>query len=278
MQTATCPFGSSACALSTILGDDATPANVPTATSAKSVEGVTPELPAPASRVSRPLDHSLSTSCTRVKPEALEWWLQGYPESEKNVLVNGFRHGFKKSYSGPRTSHYSKNHGSAIKNDVAIAELLKREVTLGRIAGPFQTPPFSNFIISPLGLVPKKEPGAFRLIHDLSYPRGNAVNDFILPENSSVQYENLDQVIHLVKLCGRESLIAKCDIEEAFRQIPIHPSDYSLLGFVWDEKFYYDKFLPMGCSSSCQICERFSHALQWIIQKNFVHPQMFLTS
>lgn len=47
--------------------------------------------------------------------------------------------------------------------------------------------------------------------------------------------------------------MAKTDIEDAFRIIPIHPSDYHLLGFIWEGQFYYDKCLPMGASSSCQI-------------------------
>jgi hypothetical protein len=267
-QTAIRPFGGNAFASNSTPGDDATQANAPSATSVRTVRGATLEPPAPASQFTQQ-DHPLSTNHKRVKPEALEWWLRDYPESDRNFLVNGFKHGFRINYNGPRTSNYAENHGSATKNQFAVAELIQREVSLGRIAGPFQKPPFTNLTISPLGLVPKKEPDTFRLIHDLSFPRGNAVNDHILPEDSTVQYENLDQVIHLVKRCGRESLIAKCDIEEAFRQIPIHPSDYSLLGFMWDGKFYYDKFLPMGCSSSCQIFERFSIALQWIIQKCF---------
>ena len=31
---------------------------------------------------------------------------------------------------------------------------------------------------SPLGLVPKKQPGEYRLIHHLSYPNGASINDF----------------------------------------------------------------------------------------------------
>jgi hypothetical protein len=56
-------------------------------------------------------------------------------------------------------------------------------------------------------------------------------------------------------------------VEEAFRQIPVHPSDYNLLGFTWLGKFYHDKRLAMGCASSCQIFERLSCALQWLVLK-----------
>jgi hypothetical protein len=48
-----------------------------------------------------------------------------------------------------------------------------------RIAGPFLSPPFQNLVCSPLGLIPKNIPGKFRLIHDLSFPKGNSINSHI---------------------------------------------------------------------------------------------------
>ena len=58
--------------------------------------------------------------------------------------------------------------------------------------------------------------------------------------------------------------MAKTDIAEAFRIIPILPAQYQLFGLCWRGQYYYDKCLAMGCSSSCQIFERLSSALQWI--------------
>lgn len=64
--------------------------------------------------------------------------------------------------------------------------------------------------------------------------------------------------------------MAKPDIEDAFRKIPIFPLDYHLLGFSWQGQFYFDKCLPMGASSSCQILGIFSVALiQWIMQSKY---------
>jgi hypothetical protein len=58
-------------------------------------------------------------------------------------------------------------------------------------------------------------------------------------------------------------------VEDAFRNIDIHPSDYHLLGFTWNGFYYYDKSLPMGASSSCQIFENYSCALQWIMETKY---------
>jgi hypothetical protein len=67
-------------------------------------------------------------------------------------------------------------------------------------------------------------------------------------------------------------LLAKTDIEAAFRLIPIHPDGRDLLGFKIEEKFYYDKTLPMGLSLSCRIFETFSHAVHWIAEKKLQIP------
>lgn len=162
-----------------------------------------------------------------------------------------------------------KNHKSALDNADKVFEKLAKESLKHRIAGPFKKPPFVNLVCSPLGLVPKNVAGKFRLIHDLSFPKGQSVNSLIPPENSAVKYDNIDSVIQLIRHFGRGCLLSKCDIEDAFRIICVHPSDHYLLGFTWNHYFYYDRCLPMGASSSCQIFEKFSCALQWIMETKY---------
>lgn len=163
----------------------------------------------------------------------------------------------------------SKNHNSALKHREVIENHIQKSLNLRRIAGPFSTPPFTPFVSSPLGVVPKSEPGKFRIIHDLSYPKDNSVNINIPKENSAVQYDTIDLIIQLVQNYGENCLMAKTDIEDAFRIIPVNPADYHLLGFSWENEFYFDRCLPMGASSSCQIFERVSVALQWVMQSKY---------
>ena len=58
--------------------------------------------------------------------------------------------------------------------------------------------------------------------------------------------------------------MAKTDVKSAFRIIPIHPNDFALLGMKWQNSYYFDRCLPMGCSSSCAIFEAFSTVLEWL--------------
>jgi hypothetical protein len=49
-----------------------------------------------------------------------------------------------------------------------VEEKLAKEISEGRIAGPFHELPFVNMHISPIGVVPIKEVGQYRPIHNLS--------------------------------------------------------------------------------------------------------------
>ena len=160
----------------------------------------------------------------------------------------------------------SANHKSA-RDDIATLKMkIQKELDAGRVAGPFDKLPLPNFQVSPLGLVPKKVPGEFRVIHDLSYPKGDSINSTVSKEYATIHCQPFDDLIYVIKLLGSGSLVAKTDIESAFRLIPIHPHDYNLLGFVVDGKFYYDRCLPMGSSVSCRTFELFSNALHWILE------------
>ena len=65
------------------------------------------------------------------------------------------------------------------------------------------------------------------------------------------------------------ALLAKTDLENAYKLVPVHPDDFELLGFSIDGKFYYDKTLPFGLSYACNLFEKFSSALQWILHDKF---------
>ena len=134
-----------------------------------------------------------------------------------------------------------------------------------RISGPFSEPPLPNLVCSPLGVCPKKKPDTFRVIHLLSYPEGTSENDGIYDNDSSVEYAKLSDAIRHIKSIVLACYLAKSDIESAFRLLPIHPEDRHLLGISWDNQYYYDQCLPMGCSSSCQLFEKFSTVLEHIV-------------
>lgn len=139
-------------------------------------------------------------------------------------------------------------------------------MNLGRIKGPFKSPPFVEFQISPIGIVPKKEKNTFRMITHLSSPDGSSINDCIDDIFASVSYTSNDEAIKLILKQGKGAFMAKADIKSAFRLIPINPSQYHLLCFKWKGLFYHDCCLPMGARSSCHIFEIFSKNVEQIMK------------
>lgn len=101
------------------------------------------------------------------------------------------------------------------------------------------SPPFENFWLSPLGLVPKKEAGCFRLIHHLFYPLKYSLNDDVDNTLASVEYASLS----LSQPFGLGVLLAKVDIKSAFRLLPVCESGFNSLGFQCHGCFHFVYYL-----------------------------------
>ena len=115
---------------------------------------------------------------------------------------------------------------SASLQPSVIDQYLRTELDKGRIAGPFLKSPIPHLHISRFGVIPKKhQPGKWRLILDLSSPAGHSVNDGIPKEPFSVQYMTVDDIINGIMSFGRGTLMAKFDVESAYRIVPIHVDD-----------------------------------------------------
>ena len=71
-------------------------------------------------------------------------------------LITDIEHGVRIGYAGPRTPHVSPNHFSTLANSANTAIEIEREFGLRQKIGPFLTPPFENFVRSPMGAIPKK--------------------------------------------------------------------------------------------------------------------------
>lgn len=212
------------------------------------------------------------TGSTPVNVKSMCPYLAIYPnQSVAFELRNGFTYGFFLQYQGPRISTTCNNLVSVHDHPNEVKEKIDKEISLGRIAGPFDTEPLFNLRLSPIGVVAKKD-GGWRLIHHLSHPTDFSVNDFIDPEACSVHYTSFYEVLEMVGSLGKGAVLGKMDVKSAFRLLPVHPSDHQLLGFKFNNFYYYDMCLPMGCSISCALWEKFAHFVQWVVEvKTGVH-------
>ena len=90
-------------------------------------------------------------------------------------------------------------------------------------------------------MVPKDHrPGEFRLIIDLSASMGGSVNEGIGPNLTSLTYPRVEDAVRFVKAAGPGASMAKLDLKAAYRHVPVHPDDQSLLAIRWGGTTYLD--------------------------------------
>ena len=183
----------------------------------------------------------------------------------RDYVLEGLCNGFHLKSNPSRLSSARRNMPSAYQHKEVIDKYLQTEINRGSIAGPFLSKPFDQFQISRFGVIPKSTEGEWRLILDLSYPKGASVNDGISDSDAHVQYLNLDTVIEKIVEGGRGTLLSKFDVAHAYRNVPINEEDRPLLGMQWRGKFYVDLTLSFGGRSAPRIFSSVAEVLRFIL-------------
>ena len=56
------------------------------------------------------------------------------------------------------------------------------------------------------------------------------MNDGIAKESAGLSYVTVDDVVACILQVGKGAKLAKIDIKQAYRNVPVHPQDRHLLG------------------------------------------------
>ena len=106
----------------------------------------------------------------------------------RDYLVRGLHEGFRIGFQYRRRScrSTSANMPMAMKHPEVVGEYLRAELRARRVLGPVDPEVASLVEVNRFGLVPKAhQPDKWRLIVDLSFPRGNSVNDGSSPRSAA---------------------------------------------------------------------------------------------
>ena len=182
-------------------------------------------------------------------------------------LTEGIRIGFQPSRIFKRTS---SNCHSARLHPYVVDTYLASETASRRVAGPFDLD-LPGVMINRFGAILKSgKPGKWRLIVDLSAPANFSINDGVSKADASMVYSSVADAARLLLSLGQGSEMAKIDIANAFRIIPIHPDDRHLLGMQWNGQIYIDQQLPFGLRSAPVLFNGYADALEWIMRNEGV--------
>ena len=79
-----------------------------------------------------------------------------YPLQEvAKELIEGLRFGFKLKYTGTRLPVLTKNSNSVSEHNEVVCRKINKEITMGRVDGPFNHSPMPTPRISPIFLTTK---------------------------------------------------------------------------------------------------------------------------
>ena len=196
--------------------------------------------------------------------------MRSYPDPRfRDKILDYVRYGIPIEYERELEEVECKNWPSTKEYREKVDAFIIEHLSDGSIEGPFED---EKEVIrcSPLGAFMKKDKVKIRVIHDLSWPPEDAVNDVLDKESCRVKYV---KVLDAVKLCDKydEAWLGKSDLKDAYLQCPVRLQDRRYLGFLWereegDLKMRYAS-LPFGLRPSALKFSELGTALLYMCKK-----------
>ena len=201
---------------------------------------------------------------------AWEHHLKDYPNKH---LLQYLKFGFPLSAKNTHLLNNTDidNHFSAREYPDQVNQYIEKEKSLGAMIGPFDAPPSAYFHCSPL-LTRPKEADKRRIILNLSYPKGNSVNDMVDRDHFDGQmfrlkFPTIDDITQECLSIGSEARLAKIDVARAFRNLRIDPSDALKFGIKWQGQYFLDKGVAFGWVHGSSAFQLVSDAVTYIVAK-----------
>lgn len=210
-------------------------------------------------------------------------WRQELSQYHDKLLCDFLEYGWPLGYHSdmsPETTH--KNHPSGEAHLHHITEFVKKELSHRAVLGPFHEDPFHPWVrYSPIMTREKRDSDQRRVILDLSYPRGSAVNDGIATNNHfgqdiSYTLPTITDFATRLTSQGVGAFMWKMDLRRAYCQLRADPLDAPLLGMRVGPDRYIDLCPPFGCRSSAAICQKMANALVYIMRNKGYHLLAYL--
>ena len=86
-----------------------------------------------------------------------------------------------------------------------------------------------------------------------------------------MHYTSVLEAAALVLPLGRGAMLAKIDLHQAYRMVPVHADDHHLRGIQWQNEMFVDTALPFGLRSALSA---FVDAMAWILHTRGVAWQL----
>ena len=149
-------------------------------------------------------------------------------------------------------------------------KMTSKGVSRTELAGPYSESPFINVHLSPL-MTAHKRPRDRRCVFDASFGleslNSNTLTGLYLEEPMEYSYPRIEDYRALILKAGRGCYLWKRDLSRYFLQIPLCPSEYHLVAFVWRCLLFFFTCLMFGLRNSGHQGQRLTTAVCWVHQR-----------
>ena len=91
--------------------------------------------------------------------------------------------------------------------------------------------------------------------------------NLFLGEPVLLTYPTVDDIADRIIQLGPGCLLFKRDLKRAYRELPVDPFDYPLLGYSWHDKLFFDVRLPMGLQSAAMAHQQVTNAVCFMLSR-----------
>lgn len=202
----------------------------------------------------------------------LEYLSRELTDYDDKEIVEFLRYGSPIGHEGVEPKpRQCKNHKGATDYPQEMTGYVHKERDRGSLIGPVDKQFRSECVVSPLSSRPKPNSDERRVIQDLSFPPGAAVNEGInknmyMGKPVKVKLPTVEDLVQLVKKHGQGCALFKRDLSGAYKQMPVDPGDIHLLAFQWQGNTYCDTTLCMGLRSAVYVCQRVTNSIRYICE------------
>ena len=193
--------------------------------------------------------------------------LIGYEDSE---IVQFLEYGFPLGLSEdppPALVSTLRNHGSSYQYFTYMDEFLSTGLERCELAGPCVVPPFNEVHVSPL-MTAVKKPAGRRAVFDATFGEQSLNNGtpsgVYLSQPFTYDFPKIEDFKRFVLECGRGSFIWKRDLSRYYLQLPLDPTEYPLVCFVWRTLMFFFCALMFGLRHAGLQGQKVTTAVTWI--------------
>jgi len=152
-----------------------------------------------------------------------------------------------------------------------LATWLEKEV----VAGPFKSPPLSEFRSNSLMAIEQKD--KIRPVLNMSYPKKKSFNDNIDQDAvKSVTMSSARQFGQSLLHAGAGARMSKHDMRDAYKNVPAKKEDWRLQGFSWMGAFFVETQQIFGASTAVANFDNLAETVMSIVLARSSVPRCYV--